>query len=1072
MITKKSMIDYEQLKKRVAGDNGPASWRSLDELADTPEFQQRLKQEFPSQEDKWIDPVSRRSFLKVMGASLALTGLAGCNGFSKPREKILPYTNQPEVMVLGKPLYFASAVPFMGYGFPVLVESHTGRPTKIEGNPEHPDSLGAAHAFVQASVLDMYDPDRAQAVTYLQELRDWVDFSIELNNKISELGSTGEGFALVTGTVTSPTLGSMLSRLQEKYPAMRWVQYDAVGRDNVREGARRAFGEYVETQYRFENADVVVSLDADFMLDGPAAVRHSKAFASRRRATDLEKIPCRYYAVEASPTTSGVLADHKLLLKPSLIEAFAQNLAVAVGAAGVTASEVAGLAPHQEYIDKVAADLKAAGGKALVVPGEESSPTIHALAHAINSALGAAGNTVVYTDPVEVRPTNQLQELTELVEAMNAGQVKAIVMMDVNPVYTAPADLNFEAAFRKVAWRAAHGHYMDETAELCQWHVPAPHYLETWGDVRSSDGTVSIVQPLIAPLYSSRTDHEMIQHLLGESGKTSFDIVQEYWKQRAGEGGFEKFWRRIIHDGFIADTAAPARQVTLNPVADAFAPTPGIGGEIEIAIRREPALQDGRFANNAWLQELPRPFSKLTWDNAAYMSLQMAHKLGVQFEDVVTIDANGKRVEAPVYVVMGHAPDCITLHLGYGRRRGGRVAMDDYENEEFMTPRGATVGMPTKVGTKPRGVDAYQLWKSDVARIGSPIKVMVTGEKYKLASTQLHFSLDDNGVHPENYIPLVGSLFTDMAQGEFTQLTTRGLVRRGTFAELKKFEEEHSHDHDDEHHAHHGYADSLWAGHVPPNELDFYDEATKEVYAEGYGWGMAVDQSVCNGCNACVIACQAENNVPVVGKGEVRVGREMHWMRIDQYYSGSLDNPTITNQPLMCMHCDTAPCEVVCPVAATVHSPEGLNEMAYNRCVGTRFCSNNCPYKVRRFNWFFYTEHAYESPLAKMVNNPDVTVRSRGVMEKCTYCVQRINSARIEAENESRQIRDGDIVTACEATCPTDAIVFGNVNDPESRVSRLKANTLNYGLLTDMNTKPRTTYLAVITNPNPEIEEA
>jgi len=1079
MNNSESMTNYEKIRARIAAGNAPAYWRSVEELADTPEFQERLKKEFPSQEDKWIDPVTRRSFLKVMGASLALSGLAGCTGFTKPRELILPYTNQPESMVLGKPLFFASVMPFMGYGYPVLVESHEGRPTKIEGNPDHIDSQGAALGFVQASVLDMYDPDRAQAVTYLQELRDWVDFTNELTAKLGELGGEGEGLALITEGITSPTTAGQIAKLQQLFPKMRWVQYDPAGYDNAREGARLAFGDYADTQYNFENADLVVTLDSDFMVEGPSAVRYSKAFAARRRVKSAEAQINRLYTIESTPTHSGTLADHRLLLKPSLIEAFARALAAELGIAGAGAQPNPALAKHDAFLKALAADLKQAAGRSVVVAGVDSSPVVHALAHAINGAIGAVGSTVVYTDPIEARPANQLAELRDLTTAMNAGQVKALVIMGANPVYSAPADLKFEAALKRVPWKVVHSTHFNETALYCQWHVPAPHYLEAWGDIRSGNGTVSIIQPLIAPIYSTRTEHELLQVLAGESGKSSFDIVQDHWKQQLGDANFDKAWRRAVHDGFIADTSAKPRQVTAKTDASAFPVTANTGGEIELAIRRDPTVQDGRFANNAWLQELPKPFSKLTWDNAAFMSMATANKLKVKSEDVIKIKANGAEVEAPVFIVMGHAADCITLHLGYGRTRGGRVAMDDSRNDDFLTPRGSTVGVPRPGGDLPRGVNAYKLWKSDVPRTGIAAAVARVEDKtYPLSCTQLHFSIDENGVDPIEDIPVVGALFEPMTNGENTELSQRGLVRRGDIADLRKFEEGQKHKADakttgtahGDSHTTHSYASELWVGHLPPEKVDFYEGAWD--YAKGYAWGMTIDQGVCHGCNACVVACQAENNIPVVGKGEVRNQREMHWIRIDQYYSGDIDSPVVTNQPLPCMHCETAPCEVVCPVAATAHSPEGINEMAYNRCVGTRFCSNNCPYKVRRFNWFFYTKNSYESPLAKMVNNPDVTVRSRGVMEKCTYCVQRVNSARIEAENEGRAIRDGDIVVACEATCPTDAIVFGNVNDPNSRVSKLKAGTLNYGLLSDMNTKPRTTYLAVISNPNPEIKEA
>jgi len=809
MTDNNSMIDYNKIRQSIAAGSGPEYWRSLDELANSPDFQARLKQEFPSQESRWVDPVTRRSFLKVMGASLALTGLAGCTGFSKPREHILPYTNQPENMVPGKALFFASAMPYLGYGYPVLVESHEGRPTKIEGNPEHPDSLGAALSHVQASVLDMYDPDRAQMATYLQEPRDWTDFSTELTNKLAEVGGQGEGFVLLTETITSPSIGDQVQALLKKYPGLRWVQYDPAARDNVREGARLAFGEYVDHVYKLENADVIVSLDADFMVEGPTAVRNAKAFASRRRLLSAEKGINRFYAVESHPTNSGSLADHRVLLKPSLIEAFARQLAAGLGVAGAGAQDNPAIAKQNKALQAMVADLKAANGRAVVIAGEDASPAVHALAHAMNAALGAAGNTVNYIEPVEVKPTNQLEDLKALVADMNAGKVKAIVVMGANPVYNAPADLKFADALKRVPWRAVHSMYFDETALLCQWHIPAPHYLEAWGDVRSGDGTVSIVQPLIAPLYATRTQHELLQLLSGEAGKTSFNVVQDYWKKQRGEADFDKFWRRSVHDGFIAETSAKAKQVTAKTDAAAFPASPAPAGEIELALRKDPTVHDGRFANNAWLQELPKPFSKVTWDNAVYMSMSTAQKLKVANEDVVKVSANGATVEGPVFVVMGHAADCITVHLGYGRTHGGRVAMEEDDHNEFFKAHGNQVGIPRTVGTRPRGMDAYKLWKSDVPRVGAPVKVEATGGKYQLSCTQLHFSLDDNGVNPGKDIPVIGELFEPITNGAGTQLGKRGLVRRGTLADLRQFEELEKNKAASKEHGHEGHDDHM-----------------------------------------------------------------------------------------------------------------------------------------------------------------------------------------------------------------------------------------------------------------------
>lgn len=1074
-----SQIDYDKIRERFESGNGNAYWRGLEDLANSSEFQEKVSKEFPGQEDRWTDPVARRTFLQVMGASLALSGLAGCTGFSKPKEHILPYLKQPEHMVLGKALYFATAAVLNGYGYPVLVESHEGRPTKIEGNPESAASLGAAFAWMQATILDMYDPDRSQTTTYLNEPRDWSEFVTEIQKAVSQLPNGGEGFAILTETITSPALADQINKVLAKYPGAQWVQYDPAGYESVREGARLAFGEYVETVYDFSVADIVLSLDADFMVDGPGALRYARQFTNRRRVTSSDDTMNRYYAIESSPTMSGTLADHRKTFKPSAIEGVARAIAAKLGVegAGTVSEEVES---SRQFIDTLVADLQAANGKALVVAGAYQTPAVHSLVHAINSKLGAVGITVRYTEPVEARPTNQTAELKNLVQAMNEGRVSALAILGGNPVYSAPADLNFKDALKKVKFSVHNSEYQDETSEYCAWHVAAPHYLESWGDVRAFDGTVSIVQPLIAPLFNSHSAFEILTAVEGSGVKSSFEQLQKFWKERWG-GEFDKAWRKALHDGFIADSAATPKNVTAKTDAASFPTSEPVQG-IEVSILPDPSVFDGRYANNAWLQELPKPFTKLTWDNSVLMSLKTAHKLGVKNEDVVKLTVNGVSVEGPVYITMGHSHDAVTVHLGYGRTRSGRVAMT--EDESFFTPRGKRLGIVDFVGTKPRGFNVYSLVKSDTNRVGLAAKIERTGKTYELASTQIHFSLDDNDVRPDRDIPVVGEAFNSF-NTEYSELKNRGIIRRGTLEEFKKHEitqkhkaeehaahandghDDHGHGHDD--HTTKTFAAAIGIPHHPHPDNDLYRGSWD--YSQGYAWGMAIDTSSCNGCNACVVACQSENNIPVVGKTEIRRQHEMHWIRIDQYYSGNIDNPVVTNQPLPCMHCENAPCEVVCPVAATVHSDEGLNDMVYNRCVGTRFCSNNCPYKVRRFNWFWYTEHMFKSPLVKMVNNPDVTVRTRGVMEKCTFCVQRINSARIEANNENRSIRDGEIVTACEATCPTNAIVFGNINDKDSRVAKLKASSLNYGLLTELNTKPRTSYLVALSNPNPEIKE-
>ncbi len=653
-------------------------------------------------------------------------------------------------------------------------------------------------------------------------------------------------------------------------------------------------------------------------------------------------------------------------------------------------------------------DLQAARGRSLVIAGEGQSPAVHALAHAMNAALGNVGTTVSYTATAEVRPTNQRAALQELVGEMNAGTVSLLVVLGGNPVYSAPSDLKFVDAMQKVALRVHLGLYHDETAAQCHWHIPEAHFLEMWSDVRGHDGTVSIVQPLIAPLYGGRSVHEVMSAFNEGGIRSGYDLVRSFWMS-TGNGGttttsqpstpgaaetssFDKGWRKWLHDGVVPNTAFPTKTVTVQAALPAATAAAGGSGELDVVFRPDPSVYDGRFANNAWLQELPKSLTKLTWDNAALIAPQTADRLMLVSGDFVELKQGSATVTIPVWLAPGQAADTLTLHLGYGRTRAGRAANEIGFNVNPLRTMAA----------------------QDVARV----QLAKTGDTYELACTQDHWSLEGRNIVRET--------------------TVEQFEKDPTFA--KKME------------------------HQPLNGLTMYPDYD---YSKGYQWGMTIDQNVCTGCNSCVVACQAENNVPVVGKSQVLNGREMHWLRLDRYYTGDIDNPGTYHQPMPCQQCETAPCEVVCPVAATTHNAEGLNDMVYNRCVGTRYCSNNCPYKVRRFNFMLYAD--FNTPSLKLMRNPDVTVRSRGVMEKCTYCVQRINQARVAAKLEDREIRDGDVVTACQAACPTDAIVFGNINDPNSQVSKRKASPLNYPLLAELNTRPRTTYLAVVRNPNTEL---
>ncbi len=1006
-------LDLAAIRARLSEARGQEYWRCLEELAAVEGFQEFLHREFPRQASTWIDPVDRREFLKLMGASLALAGLGGCysSAPAPTNEKIVPYVQAPEEVVPGKPLFFATAMPLAGFGTGLLVESHEGRPTKVEGNPGHPASLGASDVFAQASVLTLYDPDRSQVVTKAGRISTWNTFFTELNGELeTQRLRQGSGLRLLTETITSPTLASQLRDFLAKFPGAKWHQYEPGGRDAARAGARLAFGEDAGVHYRFDRAEVILALDADFAGCGPGSVRYARDFADRRRVRVGHAQMNRLYAVESMPTVTGTMADHRLRLRPSEMEGFARAVARGLGVGGEEGSGGGAASAHAKWIAAVARDLQRHRGASLVLAGDQQPLRVHALAHAMNVALGNAGTTAIYTDPIEANPADQMESLRALVRDMEAGVVDVLVILGGNPVYMAPADLHFAERLSKVGLRVHLSLYQEETSALCHWHVPAAHYLESWSDVRAYDGTVTILQPLIAPLYNGKSAHELLAGILGQPDRTGHDIVRDHWKAQYRGKDFELFWRTALHDGVVAGTALPPKRLALRKdfprVASLGPEQRGAGRGLEILFRPDPTVFDGRFANNGWLQELPKPLTKLTWDNAAFMSPATAERLGLSyrigttggehgrvFAEVLELTYRGRTVRAPAWIVPGHADDCITVHLGYGRTRAGGVGN----------------------GT---GFNAYALQTSDAPGNGAGLEVRKTGEQYPLACTQFHHSIEG-----------------------------RHLVRSGT---LRQYRENPA------------FPQTIEP--EPPRGLTLYPGFTHE----GYAWGMAIDLNACTGCSACVVACEAENNSPIVGKTEVTRGREMHWLRVDRYYEGPLDSPRTAHQPVPCMHCENAPCELVCPVGATNHSAEGLNDMVYNRCVGTRYCSNNCPYKVRRFNFLAYAD--FETPSLKLQRNPNVTVRSRGVMEKCTYCVQRINAARIAAEKEDRQIRDGEVVTACQAACPTQAIVFGNINDPNSRVAKLKAESLNYGLLTDLNTRPRTTYLARLRNPNPEIE--
>jgi len=1002
-------LDLAAVRARLeSAAAGRDYWRSLDQLAATPEFKDLIEREFPQQAIGWAEDESpdegRRNFLKVMGASLALAGLTACT--RQPTEHIMPYIRQPEELIPGRPLFYATAMTLSGVANGLLAESHEGRPTKVEGNPEHPATLGACDQFSQASVLQLYDPDRSNSVTYNDDIRSWGEFMGEFGQLMeAQKAKNGAGVRILTETLSSPTMADQLSRIKQLYPAMKWHQWEPAGAHSARAAAQQAFGAPTNTYYDFSKANVVVSLDSDFLASGPGSLRYARQFSARRRVQGGNTAMNRLYVVEPMPTATGCKADHRLALRATDIEEFAWALSRGIGIAnGPTNGD-----NHDIYkwIGPIARDLQRNKGAAVVIAGEQQPPVVHALAHLMNESLGNTGKTVFYTDPIEANPVDQVASLQDLVHDLDSGAVDVLLILGGNPVYNAPVELGIGERLKKAAIRIHLAQSQDETSEVCQWRLPEAHFLEAWGDTRAFDGTVSIQQPLILPLYNGRSSYEVLQMMTDQPQLAGYEIVRSYWQKQHTGGDFEAWWRRTVHDGVMANSALPLKTPKVNGGALTPSQRPKLNGKLEVLFRPDPTIYDGRFANAGWLQELPKPVTKLTWDNAAIMSPATAGPLGVYYETLdvgmddgapmVELTYQGRTIKAPVWIQPGHADGSVTLHLGYGRTKAGRSG--------------------TGFGFNAYGFRTAQAMWQDVG-----MEAHKVSGKYVFATQQNQHMLD----------------------------TRRHIIHKGDISEYVKDPES----------VHEG-------AEVPPRTLTMYPEWD---YSKGHAWGMAIDLNACTGCSACIIACQAENNIPVVGKDQVRRGRIMQWLRVDTYYSGDINRPAMYNQPVPCMQCENAPCELVCPVQATSHSAEGLNDMVYNRCVGTRYCSNNCPYKVRRFNFYLFSD--YETPSLKLLRNPDVTVRSRGVMEKCTYCVQRINSAKIDSERENRPIRDGEIQTACQATCPTEAIVFGDINDPNSRVSKMKAEKSNYGLLADLNTRPRTTYLATFRNPNPEIEEA
>ncbi len=1048
------MKKNSDMTRDIAGKTpatGRMYWRGLDELAETPEFKEWVEREFPAGASEFNDPVSRRNFVKIMSASFLLAGmgLAG-SGCRRPVERILPFSKMPENYVHGVPEYYATAMPTAGGAIPLVAKSNDGRPTKLEGNGLYPDGNGGTDRFAQASILNLYDPDRATKFTKGSAAGASVcspddAFAALADISKNAASNDGAGLCFLSGRDSSPTRARLQERINNQFSKARWFAYEPVDFDIHRQAASLACGQAVKPYLKFDQAKVIVSLDCDFLGSECDVQNHIRRFAQGRTIEKPTDSLNRLYIAESLMTLTGVNSDHRLRIPTSAVIQLAAALAAEIlsqgGIGGLDSiGKPAGVDP--KWITECAKDLIQNKGQSLVVAGYRQPLAVHMLAHAINFALENVGKTVVFLNAAEAKEGS----ITDLAKALNAGEVQSLVILGGNPVYDAPSDLDWARTQRKAKTIVRLGYYEDETSMVSDWNLPAAHYLESWGDARTADGTLVPVQPLIAPLFGGITEIEVLARLAGSSVTDPYSMVRETFAAAELAGDLEASWKKFLHDGFLANSASKPVEVSLNSgavtkaVSEAKAPAPISKDKLEIVFQRDYSVDDGRYNNNGWLQEMPDPVTKLVWDNAVLISRKTAAAFGVQNYDLVEIKLGDRSVRGPIWVQPGFADNSLGLALGYGREKTGRVG----KGTGFNVYPLRTVAAPNYA-------------------VGASLQPLGKDHTYHLSCPQSHWSLDG-----------------------------RAVVRDVNISQYKEHPE---------------FVEKMQLEEVPGGDKSLYPNPFDQAKTHAlHQWGMSIDLNRCVGCSACMMACQSENNVPIVGKDQVNRGREMHWIRIDRYYAGPpalmppletykddsdqqfepwIDDPQVVTQPMLCQHCEAAPCENVCPVNATSHSDEGLNVMTYNRCVGTRYCSNNCPYKVRRFNFFDFNKRPlnalYLGPLAhrpedemdlvKMIKNPDVTVRMRGVMEKCTYCIQRIEHAKIAQKVKAGGspdviVPDGAIKTACQQACPAGAIVFGNVADPESKVSKLKAQDRNYSVLEFLLTKPRTTYLARVRNPN------
>jgi len=1027
------MIELPILDESQAGDDSPRHrfWRSISHLQNTEEYQRISSEEFLPGASEGPAGATRRQFMQIMGASMALAGLTACR---RPIETIVPFSRMPEDVIPGVPVKYATSMPFRGSLRPLLVESFDGRPTKIEGNADHVDSLGATGVYEQAAILGLYDPDRLTSVKKEGSNASWSDFKSFAGSLSSQ-----SRVAVLAEASSSMTLAGVRRQLEQRFASVNWVTYSQADGNNATRATAAVFGRPYRASFDYSAAKVIVSLDADFLgTNGHDTVSATRGFAAGRDV-DGDSEMSRLYVIESDYSITGGMADNRLRMKSSEIGSFAAALASELGAY----SGNGGVHTTHSWIGELANDLRSAGSAGLVVAGSNQPVGVHALAAAMNAQIGALGSTVSYLNTEDDASDHQ-SELNALVADMAAGSIDAIITLGVNPVYEVAG---FGDAYQNVENRIHLSLYADETAHLSNWAVPETHFLEAWGDGNSLSGVAGIIQPLIAPLYEdAHSDIELIGLLAHGAEQFGYDLVRATWRTRLS-GNFETAWRKIVHDGYEEGSGASSVRVSVSGLSAATSDLDVSSHDgIEIVITTDPKVYDGRFANNVWLQELPEPTTKVVWDNVAKMNPATAERLGLSYEldggkyltDTVRVESGGYRVEFPVWIQPGLADDSVQLTLGYGRdiksERAQRANhIFDLDHYTDVYGHGA---VSTGVGS-----NAAPLTVAGRISTGTVTK---TGTGYMVASTQDHGAIEE----------------------EARIVAKRGLVRMATVDEYKANPEfvaggEPAPIRED------------WEDY-PPLWQENHPSETEVMTSSNYyssQWGMVFDLNTCTGCNACVVACQAENNVQVVGKDEVANGREMHWIRMDRYFvsgdGASFEDPQMVMQPLPCQHCENAPCEQVCPVAATVHSPDGTNQMIYNRCIGTRYCANNCPYKVRRFNFYNWTKTLPET--VHMAQNPNVTVRSRGVMEKCSFCIQRIRGANKTANLENRALEEGEVVTACQQACPANAISFGNLANPESEVSRKRSSDRRYEILAELNVKPRVSYLGRIRNPNPNL---